>query len=84
VRPHEHPVFLEGPLKAFSSKREAPSLHAVTSHWLHENSIPNIGCNYLWPGLIALPKSTLPILRQNTFTPHKIKNKCNYTLCIIK
>jgi hypothetical protein len=28
--------------------------------WLHGNSIPKIDCLYFWPGLIALPKSTLP------------------------
>jgi hypothetical protein len=36
-------------------------IHDLTSHWLHENSIPKIGCHYFWPGLIALPKNTLPI-----------------------
>jgi hypothetical protein len=35
-------------------RREAPSLHNVTSHWLHRNCIPEIGCHYLWPRLIAL------------------------------
>jgi len=30
-------------------KREAPSLHEVTSDWSHGNSIPKIGCNYFWP-----------------------------------
>jgi len=33
-------------------KREASSLHDVTSDWLHGNSIPNIGWHYFWPGLI--------------------------------
>jgi hypothetical protein len=28
---------------------------------LHGNSIPKIGCHYFSPGLIALPKNTLPI-----------------------
>jgi hypothetical protein len=46
-------------------KRVAPSLHGATSHWLHANSIPNIGCHYFWPGLIALPKNTLPIMMSN-------------------
>ncbi len=44
------------------NKREAPSLHYSTSHWLHGNSIPKIGCHYFWPALIALPKNTLTIL----------------------
>jgi len=35
-------------------RREAPSLHDVTSHWLHRNCIPKIGCHYFWPRLIAL------------------------------
>jgi hypothetical protein len=39
---------------------EAPSLHEATSHWLHVRS--NIGCQYFWPGLIALPKNTLDLL----------------------
>jgi hypothetical protein len=47
-----------------SKKRVAPSLHGTTSHWLHENSIPNIGCHYFWPGLIALPRNTPPIICQ--------------------
>jgi len=33
-----------------------------SSHWLHGNSIPKIGCHYFWSGLIALPKNTLPII----------------------
>ncbi len=37
----------------------------TTSHWLHENSIPSIGCHYFWPGLIALPKNTRPIMMSN-------------------
>ncbi len=32
------------------------SLHAVTSHSLHGNSIPEIGCHNFWPRLIAHPK----------------------------
>ncbi len=35
-------------------KREALSLHTVTSHWFHRNCIPKIGCHYFWPRLIAL------------------------------
>jgi hypothetical protein len=42
-------------------KREDPSLHDATSERLHGNSIPKIGCHYFWPGLIALPKNTLPV-----------------------
>jgi hypothetical protein len=38
-------------------EREAPSLNDMTSHWLHGNSILKI----FWPGLMALPKNTLPI-----------------------
>ncbi len=34
----------------------------VTSHWLHGNSILKIGCHYIWPGLIAFPRTPyLPI-----------------------
>jgi hypothetical protein len=44
------------------NKREAPSLHYSTSHWLHGNSIPKIGCHYFWHSLIALPTNTLTIL----------------------
>jgi hypothetical protein len=29
---------------------------------LHGNSIPKIGCHYFWPGRIAFPKNTLPIV----------------------
>jgi len=41
---------------------EDRALHSMTqlSHWLHANSIPKIGCHYFWPGLLALPKNTLP------------------------
>jgi hypothetical protein len=42
-------------------KREALSLHDTTSHWLQRNFISKIRCHYFWPGLIALPKNTLPI-----------------------
>jgi hypothetical protein len=30
-------------------------------HGLHGNSISKIGCDCFWPGLLALPKNTLPI-----------------------
>jgi hypothetical protein len=33
----------------------------MTSHWLHENSIPKIGCHYFWAAPIAFPKNNLPI-----------------------
>jgi len=36
-------------------KREAPSLHDLTSHWLHGNFIPKIGCHYFWPRLSNSP-----------------------------
>jgi hypothetical protein len=42
-------------------KREDPSLHDATSHWLNGNSTPKFVWHYFWPGLIALPKNTLPI-----------------------
>jgi hypothetical protein len=51
-------------------KREAPSLHDATSHWLNGNSIPEIGCHYCWPGLIALHKNTLPIDQSATILDH--------------
>jgi hypothetical protein len=37
-------------------KREDPSSldDDTTSHWLHGNSIPKIGCHYFWPGGITL------------------------------
>jgi hypothetical protein len=35
-------------------RREATSLHNVTSHWLHRNCIPKIGCHYFWPRVTAL------------------------------
>ncbi len=43
--------------------KEGRPLHSLmpTSHWLHGNFIHKIGCHYFWPGLIALPKNTLPI-----------------------
>ncbi len=45
----------------------------ATSHWLHGNSIPNIGCHYFWPGLIALSKNTLPYLFTNFATSENWK-----------
>ncbi len=32
----------------------------ATSHCLHGNAIPNVGCHYFWPRLRALHKNTLP------------------------
>jgi hypothetical protein len=40
---------------------------------LHGNSIPNIGCHYFWPGLIALSKNTLPDLFTNFATSENWK-----------
>ncbi len=34
--------------------------HDPTSHWLHGNSIPKIGCHYFGPGILVLPKDTPP------------------------
>ncbi len=51
-------------------EREASSLHDLTSHWLHGNSIPKIGSNYFWPGLIALPKNTLAF--RYKVPPHRV------------
>jgi hypothetical protein len=49
--------------------REGPfTPRQATSHWLHGNSIPNIGCHYFWPGLLALPKNTLHYLFTNFAT----------------
>jgi hypothetical protein len=45
----------------------------ATSHSLHGNSIPNIGCHYFWPGLIALPKNTLPYLFTNFATSENLE-----------
>jgi hypothetical protein len=42
-------------------KKEVSSFHNSTSHWFHGNSFLKIGCHYFSPGLIALPKNTLPI-----------------------
>jgi len=39
--------------------RPLPSM--MTSDWLHENSIPKIGCDYFLAGPIPFPKNTLPI-----------------------
>jgi hypothetical protein len=33
----------------------------MTSHWLQGNSIPKIGCHYIWSQLKALPKNSLPM-----------------------
>jgi hypothetical protein len=38
-------------------KSEAPSFHVVTSHSLHGNSIPKVGCHYFLP----LPQHLLPL-----------------------
>jgi len=38
-------------------KREAPSLHDATSHWLHAIFFPKLSYHYFWPGLFK------PILR---------------------
>jgi len=48
--------------KKKKEKGRQPSLHDTTPHWLHGNSIPSFGCHYFWPGLLALPKNTLPIV----------------------
>ncbi len=29
----------------------------MTSHWLHGNSIFKIGCHFIWPGVIAFPRT---------------------------
>jgi hypothetical protein len=42
--------------------RPLHSLHDTTAHWLHGNSIHKIGCHYFWPGRIAFPNNTLPIV----------------------
>jgi hypothetical protein len=36
--------------------------YSLFFNWLHENSIPKIGCDYFWPGLIDLGNNTLPKL----------------------
>jgi hypothetical protein len=46
-------------------KGRTPSLHDMTSHWLHENFIfSKIGCHYFWPGLNSpsYEHPTYPIL----------------------
>jgi hypothetical protein len=46
-------------------KSSASGVHEGYSlffNWLHENSIPKIGCDYFWPGLIDLGNNTLPKL----------------------
>ncbi len=65
-------------LPAHKKKREAPSLHDSTSHWLHGNSIPKIGCHYLWPALIGLRKNTLTIL---TLPQLAVPDKSNFVFC---
>jgi hypothetical protein len=63
------------PQEKKQKKREAPSLHDATSHWLNGNSIPEIGCHYCWPGLIALlHKNTLPIYQPATILHHHDKS----------
>ncbi len=47
-------------------KREAPSLHDATSHWLHAIFFPKLSYHYFWPGLLALPKNILPIMLGNS------------------
>ncbi len=57
------------PVPTHKKTREGPfTPRQATSHWLHGNSIPNIGCHYFWPGLIALSKNTLPDLFTNFAT----------------
>jgi hypothetical protein len=52
------------PLPQIKPKEKKKKLSlSEPSHWLHGNSIPNIGCHYFWPGLIIiafLPKNTHP------------------------
>jgi hypothetical protein len=36
----------------------ALSINEATSRWLHRNSIPNIGCHYFRPEVLALPRNT--------------------------
>jgi hypothetical protein len=53
---------LIGPPLKDNETKEAPQNRAyMTSDRLHGNSILKIGCHYFWPGLIALPKNTLPV-----------------------
>jgi hypothetical protein len=60
-----------------SPKEEDRTLHSMTqlSHWLHANSISKIGCRYFWPGLIALPKNTLPNVLSLVNTERKKERK---------
>jgi hypothetical protein len=45
-------------------KKGGPSLHDSTSHWLHGNSIPKIGCHYFGMDYLGtiVATSTLIIL----------------------
>jgi hypothetical protein len=50
----------------------------MTSHWLHGNSIFKIGCHYIWPGVIAFPRTPylaieFPLI--NHITGKKKQNK---------
>jgi hypothetical protein len=38
-----------------------------TSQWFHGNSIPKIGCHYLWSGPITVPNDTLPVDLDDNF-----------------
>jgi len=49
----KHNLEKKTPVPTHKKTREAPSLHDLTSHWLHGNFIPKIGCHYFGPGLIA-------------------------------
>ncbi len=40
-----------------------------TSQWFHGNSIPKIGCHYLWPGPLTVPNDTLPVDLDDNFQP---------------
>ncbi len=45
------------------TRQKGRPLHCMTRLlMLHGNSIPKIGCHYFWPGRIAFPKNTLPIV----------------------
>jgi hypothetical protein len=58
--PHQTQLGKKLPLPhTHKKKKEATSLHEMTSHWLHGNCIPKIGRHYFWPGLTALPENTL-------------------------
>ncbi len=60
--------------KKNKKKREAPSIHDPTSLWLNGNSIPEIGCHYCRPRLIALHKNTLPVYQPETISHHYDKS----------